>query len=138
MGILGLYNKDSRRILAREVNDISTPQTIVIGVISNIDKVNYELTLTKVNRSKVVFEIQDITKIMNYSGGELTKFGFSKIQSDQTAVVTGTKDNQSPGKYSAIRLIILPDINLVVKLNQSVQSPVPATGSGLKLYPPNQ
>ena len=78
--MLGLYNKDSRRILAREVNDIATPQKIVIGVISNIDKENYEITLTNEKGNKVVFEIQDITKTLSFSEDTLSKSGFSKIQ----------------------------------------------------------
>jgi hypothetical protein len=135
LGILGLYNKDSRRILAREINDIpSLPQTVV-GAITNIDKDNYEISLKAGNNKTYVFEIQDTTKTFMHSDTDLVKTGFSKLQIGQTIVASGNSDRGSSTKFLALRIIVLPEINLLPQtLPQVKPTTVPATNSGLKYF----
>jgi len=136
LGVLGLYNKESRRILAREVNDLPAPQKIVLGIISNIDKDNYEITITKENGSKYIFEIQDLTKTLSFTSNALSKSGFSKIQNLQAVIATGITDKQAPSKILASRIILLPDINLSTRIIITLEPTIiPSTGSGIKLYP---
>lgn len=133
--MLGLFNKESRRILAREVNDIAAPQKIAFGVISNIDKENYEVTITKANGAKYIFEIQDITKSFSFSLDTLTKSGFSKMQIGQAIIAMGFTDKKNSGKILTSRIIILPEINLSTTISVVNESTTPSTGSGIKLYP---
>jgi hypothetical protein len=136
LGILGLFNKESRRLLAREINDIAPPQNIILGIISNIDRNNYEITITKENGKKYIFEIQDTTKTFSFISDALLKTGFSKMQSSQTAIAMGLTDKQSPGKILASRIILLPEIALTSKIITPTQRTIiPSTSSGLKLTP---
>jgi len=138
LGILGLYNKQSRRILARDVNVLSLPNTIIYGAISATDNTNFELTIIKEGGAKTIAEVEDITKTYLYSLGELSKSGFSKITPPQTAVVIGIPDKQNPDKIVASSIIVFPDISINPKINlfiQSENSIVPSTGSGRKLTP---
>ena len=49
LGVLGLYNKQSQRILARDVSVQSPFPNVIYGAISNIDKTNHEVTVIKAN-----------------------------------------------------------------------------------------
>ena len=92
LGVLGLYNKQSQRILARDVNVESPFPTVIYGTVSDVDKTNYELTIAKENGQKVVVEIQDVTRTSSFSAGTLSKSGFSKTQTGETIVAIGFPD----------------------------------------------
>lgn len=138
LGILGLYNKQSRRILAREVNDISLPPKIVYGGIGAIDNKNFEITLVKENDAKVIVVVENITKTYSYSTDKLEKSGFSKMQETQSIMVIGFIDKQDPNKFLATRIIIFPEIDIASRINLGAAinpTIAPSTGSGKKLYP---
>jgi hypothetical protein len=138
LGVLGLYNKQSQRILARDVSVESPFPTVIYGTVSDVDKTNYELTIVKENGQKVVIEIQDITRIYSFSAGTLNKSGFSKTLNSETAVAIGFQDKQDTKKILGTNVILLPDIqtNFALNLGSSVSPAVPpSTGSGMKLYP---
>lgn len=135
LGVLGLYNKQSRRILARDVDAETAFPTIIFGEVSAIDKTNYELTVVKANGGTAVIEIQDVTKSYTFLDGNLTKSGFSKVQTTQTISVTGFPDKQDANKISASQIITLPNIQLNYDLNLINPTIMPSTGSGIKLYP---
>lgn len=138
LGILGLYNKQSRRILAREVNDISLPPKVIYGGIGAIDSKNFEITVVKENGAKVIVVVENITKTYSYSTGALDKSGFSKMQETQTVMVIGFTDKQDPNKLLATRIIIFPQIDIASRINLGTAiNPTipPSTGSGKKLYP---
>jgi hypothetical protein len=138
LGVLGLYNKQSRRILARDINVEAPFPSVIYGTISNIDKTNYELSVVKENKKTIVIEIQDITKTNTYSAGQLVKSGFSKTQTAETIVAIGVPDKQDTSKIMATNIILLPDIQtsfatgLVPTVNPTIP---PSTGSGVKLFP---
>jgi hypothetical protein len=135
LGVLGLYNKQSRRILARDIDVIDTFPSIIFGEIAAIDKANFEITVVKENGGKTVIEIETITKTYSFSGGTLTKSGFSKMQTTQTISVTGFPDKQDPNKIMASKIITLPNIQLSYNLSPANPTIAPSTGSGVKLYP---
>lgn len=138
LGVLGLYNKQSRRILAREVNEIPAPSKVIFGGIGAIDSKNFEITVVKENKQKVIVEIEDLTKSFTYSLGTLNKSGFSKMQKLQTILVIGFPDKQDQNKILAERLIIFTDIDVSSRINLEaslIPTIPPSTGSGVKLYP---
>lgn len=138
LGVLGLYNKQSRRILAREVNEIPTPSKVIFGGIGAIDNKNFEITVVKENEQKVIVEIEDLTKSFTYSSNTLNKSGFSKMVKSQTILVIGFKDVQDQNKILATRLVIFTDIDVSSKINLGtslIPTIPPSTGSGKKLYP---
>ena len=140
IGVLGIYNKQSRRILAREIDALSPFPSIIYGVASLIDNKNYEITVVDANKQKTIIEIQDVTKTYSYSSPSYTlaRSGFSKIQQYQTIIAIGFPDKQAAGKILGSTIIVLPDIslqstiNVTPQLNPTIQ---PSTGSGVKLYP---
>lgn len=137
IGALGLYNKQSRRILARQISVPPAFPKIIFGAVGLIDKKNFELTVVKKNEQKVVIEVTDITSTSSYSSNTLIRSGFSKIKETQTVVAIGFPDKQDPNKIVASKIIILPDItissiNLAPLVNPTIP---PSTGSGVKLYP---
>jgi hypothetical protein len=139
LGVLGLYNKQSRRILAREITVESSFPNIIYGTISNIDKTNYEISIVKQNKQTVVIEIQDVTKTSAFSSGNLNKSGFSKALNSETIIAIGFPDKQDSGKILVTNIVLLPDIqtNFSAGLQPAAGSPTipPSTGSGMKLFP---
>ena len=137
LGILGLYNKQSKRILARQVNELSQKPRIIFGGISFVDSKNFELTVIKESQQKIVVEITDLTKTSSFSSNNLSRFGFSKIKATNTILAIGFPDKNDPDKLLATRIIIFPDVDLTSRLNLSLPQPTlaPSTGSGVKLFP---
>ena len=138
LGILGLYNKQTRRILARKVDLIDQSPQVIYGAVGSIDKTNYELTVVKETGQKIIAEVQSITKTYSYSSENLVKSGFSKIVAPETLIVIGLSDKQDPSKILATRIILFPDVQINPDINLSIQnspSIVPSTGSGTKLMP---
>ena len=140
IGAVGLYNKQSRRILARGITVLTLPKTIV-GVISSIDSKNYNFNVLT-EKEEIAISVENITKTASFSlGGQLVNSGFSKIKVDQNVIVIGTVDKQDKNKIIASRIIIFPDLprNPLIKTieNALEQGPtiVPSTGSGHKLTP---
>lgn len=130
LGILGLYNKESRRILARFVNIASFPQ-VVYGVISKVDTKNFQLKLSMENDKSTTIDHQSSTKSFIFDKEEkvLTKSGFSKFEEGQSIVVIGFPDKKDPLLLSASRIIILPDVarNPKININISTKSPTPTS-----------
>lgn len=138
IGVLGLYNKQSRRILAREVNETDSPTKIIFGGIGSIDEDNFELTIVKENGQKEVLEIETLTKTYSYTSNTLNKSGFSKLEETQTIIAVGIVDKQDPNKILTARLIVLPEIDIASRINfgEAINPTIPpSTGSGNKLFP---
>ncbi len=138
LGILGLYNKQTRRILARKVDLIDQSPQVIYGAVGSIDKTNYELTVVKETGQKIIAEVQSITKTYSYSSENLVKSGFSKIVAPETLIIIGLPDKQDPSKILATRIVLFPDVQINPDISLSIQnspSIVPSTGSGTKLMP---
>jgi len=138
LGVLGLYNKQSRRILARDVSVESPFPSVIYGAVAGIDKKNFEITVAKENGQKVVVEVTDITRTYSFSGNTLGKSGFSKTQVQETIIAIGFADKQDPNKILATRIIFLPNVQVSFSINlgpSANPTVAPSTGSGMKLYP---
>lgn len=128
--ILGLYNKDSRRLLGRFVNVISLP-AITHGVIIAIDSKNFNFSVATDNNKLVSVDIETTTKILSYTkDAGLARLGFSKVKENQNIIIVGKS-----------QVYIFPDIpkNPNITVAQEALSPnqaiTPSTGSGKKLTP---
>ncbi len=140
LGILGLYNKQSRRILARQVNVLTLPN-ILVGVVYSIDSKNFNFYVVSEDNKQTFIDVETITKTYSYSTkASLVNAGFSKIKVDESIIVIGFPDKQTPSHIIASRIILLPDvpknpkINYIPALNPGA-SVTPSTGSGRKLTP---
>lgn len=140
LGILGLYNKQSRRILARQIEVLTLPK-ILTGAVSSIDSKQFNFNLVSEDNRQTLIDIETVTKIYSYTAGaSLVNSGFSKIKVNQTVIVIGFPDKQNPDRIIASRVLLFPDvpkspkIEYIPALNPEA-SVIPSTGSGRKLTP---
>lgn len=127
---IGLYNKDSEKLLARFVNEISIP-LFLNGVVSNTDDENFTFTLLTENEKKYTVDVENITKSFIFSDGELETAGFSKIPTLKNVLVIGYENPNSENRITASRVIIFPEIpkNPRIEIDETEVTPGTASKS---------
>ncbi len=141
LGVLGLYNKQSRRILARFVDVLVTP-TVLNGAIASIDSGKFSFKMVTADEKQYTVDIENITKTRVYTKADgLTKSGFSKIAENENVLVVGFPDVKNANKIIASRIILFPDlpVNPKIVIPQAALNPntevTPSSGNGKKLTP---
>ncbi|MEK7517770.1 MAG: hypothetical protein AAB583_04425 [Patescibacteria group bacterium] len=115
LGILGLYNKESRRILARFVNVVSVP-IVVRGGVAAVDDKNFTVDIVTIDDKKLIIDIGYTTTTYSYtSSGGYIKSGFSKIKEGYSIITVGSLDPKNENKISATRVVIFPEIPYIQK-----------------------
>jgi hypothetical protein len=110
IGILGLYNKESRRILARFV-DVKTLPQLFSGVVISIDKDNYNFDIATQTQKDVFIDVETISKIDIYNvDSGLVKAGFSKLKINERVFIVGFPDIKDKNKIVASRILLFPSI----------------------------
>ena len=121
IGILGLYNKESRRILARFVNTTTTP-FIIHGGVAKIDNENFSLSITTEEGKQMTVDIANITRTSSYtSEAGYIRSGFSKIKENYNIVVSGALDIKDKNRMTATRVIFFPEIPVSPKVNSALE-----------------
>lgn len=118
ISVLGIYNKQSKRMLARFVKTYA-PQTILSGGINAIDAKNFQLTIVTPDQKERKVDIATTTKLFSYSpDGDLVKYGFSKLAIGDRIQVAGSADREDATLFEATRLIdylgVPKDPNVVI------------------------
>ncbi|HYK08794.1 MAG TPA: DUF5666 domain-containing protein [Candidatus Eisenbacteria bacterium] len=138
VGVVGLYNKDSRRLLARFVDVQNMPKVYSGGILS-LNKTSFTFTFATVKSDTITVSVEDVTKTLTYTkAGGLVRSGFSKLSVAQRVVVVGFPDIHDKNTILASRVIIFPDIPANPKIplvKPEDIAPVTSTGSGKKLTP---
>ncbi len=139
IGVIGLYNKESRHLLARWV-DVSANPIILSGAILSLDKPNYNFKLITPTNDQWTIDVENLTKTLSYTKEDgVLHSGFSKLQEKQRVMVVGFVDKQDPTKIVASRITVFPSLPInpsIVLIKQEDIAPVtPSTGSGKKLTP---
>jgi hypothetical protein len=129
VGVLGLYNKQSKRLLARFVN-VTTNQTVINGVVSGIDPKNFTISLTTYDNTSYTIDVQSTTRtlVSEKAGSPLTRSGFSRITKGERIVVVGIATEAS-NTLTALRIIRLPSVAIpqsVVLFSDDQLTPTPA------------
>lgn len=109
ISVLGLYNKESQRLLARFLNEIEIP-LILVGVVSKKDDKNFTITLSTEDGTNYLVDIERITKTYEYDEGQLAQSGFSKIEVLENAVVLGFADPKEKNRLTGSRIITFPKL----------------------------
>ena len=109
ISVLGLYNKESQRLLARFLNEIEIPLTL-IGVVSKKDDENFTITLSTEDGTNYLVDIERITKTYVYDEGKLAQSGFSKIEIRENAIVLGFADPKEKNRLTGSRVITFPNL----------------------------
>lgn len=121
VGILGLYNKESRRILARFVNIMTTP-VVIHGGVSTIDNVNYTINVTTEEGKQMTVDVENLTRTFQYTqAGDFARSGFSKIKENTNIIATGVLDKKDKNTLIATRIIFFPEIPSSPKVNSSLE-----------------
>lgn len=140
ISVIGIYNKDSKRLLARFIKAISLPM-MVSGSISAIDKANFTITIAMEEGKKYLIDIETITRTTSYIDTEATKSGFSKLQNGDRVIVIGYVNKKEANRMVATRVLVFPDLpknpNVIVAPDalETDDEIVTSTGSGKKLTP---
>lgn len=117
IGVLGLYNKESRRILARFVNALTTP-FIIHGGVAAIDSENFSLSITTEESKQMTVDIENITRTFSYTPeAGYIRSGFSKIKVNYNIIVIGALDIKDANRMTATRIIFFPQIPISPKVN---------------------
>jgi hypothetical protein len=110
ISVLGLYNKQSQRILARFINGFVTP-IYLSGRIADIDKKNFTVTMISEDQKQTKIDIETLTNISAHSKADgISKLGFSKLTNGDKVIVTGFPDKKDPALLVASRILVLPEL----------------------------
>jgi hypothetical protein len=121
VGILGLYNKESRRILARFVDVVTVP-VIIHGGVSAIDNTNFVLNIATEDGKQMTVDVENLTRTYSYTQkDEYIRSGFSKIKENFNIIVTGVLSKNDENKLTATRIIIFPEIPSSPKVNSALE-----------------
>ncbi len=122
VSVLGLYNKDSKRILARFINAVRLP-TFTKGTISKIDKKNFAITVKKENKKEIIVDVENSTTIVQVSReGEMVRSSFSKLTTDDIVHIVAYPDKKEEDRFSGIRILVLSAL-LETEKNQTTPQP---------------
>lgn len=111
VGVLGNYNKESKRILARFVEVVTFPQTFS-GIVDSVDSKNYQFNISTLDQKTKLIDVENVTKTFSYTAADgLKKAGFSKITTDQRVYVVGFPDKTDANKIIASRIILLTNFS---------------------------
>lgn len=121
VGILGLYNKESRRILARFVNTTITP-FIIHGGVAKVDGENFSIDITTEEGKQIIVEIENLTRTYSYTQNSgYARSGFSKIKENFNIVVRGVLNAKDKNRMTATRVIFFPEIPASPKVNSMLE-----------------
>lgn len=137
LGVLGLYNKQSRRVLARVVSLISVPKYI-IGVVESVDEENFSFDVALKDNKVITVDVETTTSTSSYTKKDgLVKAGFSKVTVGQNVIVSGEARESDEESMTASKIIIFPNLpkNPRISIDTKTAPVIPSTGSGKVLTP---
>lgn len=141
ISVLGLYNKQSRRITARFIT-VDTIPTTLSGQITAVNEEEFTFKIAAEDGSQTTVDVENVTKTNVYTKrAEMEKAGFSRIEIGQRVFITGFPDKKEKLRMVATRIIIFPDLpknpKVVVPSAQlkDDEEVVVSSGSGKKLTP---
>lgn len=121
IGVLGLYNKESRRILARFVEVVTVPVIAHGGVIAK-DIRNYTLSVVTEEGKNITVDVENLTRTNSYTQKDgLLKSGFSKIEENFNIIAIGVLNKNSEKTLTATKIIFFPEIPSSPKVNSAVE-----------------
>lgn len=142
ISVLGLYNKESKRTLARFIDVVTVPK-FIDGQIASINKPDFSLTVISENGKTTTIDIENITKTTSYDA-DLTpvKSGFSKMEVGERINIVGYPNKKDEARLIATRILLFPDLpknpKIVIPesaLTNTSDQITPSTGSGKKVTP---
>lgn len=137
---IGLYNKETKRLLARFAVQKNTLPVQFEGMVLDKDKTEFTLKVVDEEGKTKTIEVETSTRTKSYDKDKnAVKSGFSKIETGERIIANGFYDLKDKNKIIADRIIHflnLPPSSQMLKYKdlESVEVQV-STGSGKKLSP---
>lgn len=105
ISVVGLYNKETKKLLARFVARATNIPENVDGKITAIDTKEFTFDVVDENGKTKTISVESSTKTNSYDAGDTTKSGFSKLEEGQRVIVVGFKDPKVSNQINAERII---------------------------------
>ncbi len=108
---IGIYNKETQRLLARNINSVNSVPVYFEGAIESVDDDEFQIVLVNAKGEKKTVDIQSSTKTsLADASGDLVKSGFSKLEQNSRVLAVGFLDKKDKNIISAIRVIHFEDV----------------------------
>jgi hypothetical protein len=137
LSVIGLYNKDSQRILARFITKTTFP-LFISGILIKKNNEDFTITVVTEDLKQYLADIEKVTKTNVFTGEQTERSGFSKLSIGERIVVIGYPHIKEKNRIVATRVIHFPTLpknpKIVIPESTSDET-VPSTGSGKKLTP---
>jgi len=123
---VGIYNKETQRLLVRKIDTTNTIPIYFEGAISALNEDDYQITIVNAKGEKKSVDIQGSTKTrLADTDGELVKSGFSKLEINSRVLVIGFLDKKDKNLISALRVIHFADVPPSKEMQSHVTAPTP-------------
>jgi len=114
---LGLYNKETKHLLARQVKKSGNIPIIISAIVTSVSPEDFQLEIITENNTKMKVDVEKSTKTSSVSkDGTIEKSGFSKIKLHERILVTGFPDPTDTKTINAERLLHFLDMSPSVKM----------------------
>lgn len=105
LSFIGLYNKETKKLLARFVSRATNIPENIDGKITSIDKKEFTFDIVDENGKTKTINVESSTKTNSYDNGDTAKSGFSKLEEGQRVIVVGFKDPKVTTQINAERIV---------------------------------
>lgn len=131
LSAVGLYNKETEKLLARFITQKVNIPTSISGAISAINEDEYTITVVSKSGDEYTVDIERSTDSMIYEDGELSDSGFSKFAVGERTIVTGLPSKEEDNRISAERVLHFKSLPPAEDVKKHVSQP-PTTPSPTK------
>lgn len=139
LSIVGLFNKDAKRLLARFITRATNIPQNIEGVVVSKDLKDFTFELVSAKGKKNTIDVSTSTKTVSYDNGQSVKSGFSKIDMAQRVIVVGFADPKIKDQINSTRIIVfssIPPSSDMKKFETQANDVVPvSSGSAGKVQP---
>lgn len=127
VSVFGEYDTGLDLLRAKVVVIQNKPLTRVSGVVSEIDRKEFTVTITTSGGQEYVIDIEKTTNALMFDREKgLIKGGFSKLETGRTVHVVGTPVAKQENRISAARLIDLGNLTGATPTPTPTEEPSPA------------
>lgn len=141
LSVIGLYNKQSHKLLARYVNTFIIP-VFINGQVGSMNNDEFSIKVLSEDGKETTVDIEKVTKTSTYTKEDgVQRAGFSKITPGMRVIIVGFPDKKNPSHIIASRALLLAELPLNPKITvpnaalENGDEVIPSTGSGKKLTP---
>ena len=108
---IGLYNKETQKLLVRDIDSVDTVPVYFEGAISSVDPKKYQLSVVDEKGTTKKVDIENSTKTsLASTDGDLVKSGFSKLAVNDRVLAVGFWDKKDKDLLSSLRIIHFKDV----------------------------